>query len=114
MKAMQVLTWLRRDLRRYSGEEHLDIFELTDTRVRFRLYTDVNQYTINATVDGDRTYLGATGSSRKPRAGETHTRGNDLSDGPLTEATWESIKNDIISFELVRVRRQGSPRTLES
>lgn len=114
MKATQILTWLRRDLRRYSGEEHLDILEFSDHRVRLRLYTDVNQYTINAHVDGERTYLGAQGASRKPRAGENHTRGNDLSDGPLSEETWTGIKNDIIGFELVRVRRHGGRRTLES
>jgi hypothetical protein len=107
VKATQVLTWLRRDLSRFSGDDHIDLLEVGDNKVLLKVYTDVNQYTIHATVQGEKTYLGAQGASRKPRAGEKHTRGNDLSDGPLTEDTWKSIKNDIIGFELVRVRRNG-------
>lgn len=50
-------------------------------------------------------YLGCIASSRKPRAGEKHTRGNDLADGPLTEETWRRILADIVSYEMVRVHR---------
>jgi hypothetical protein len=50
-------------------------------------------------------YLGATVSTRKPRAGEDWTRGNDLADGPYSKDTWEKIKNDIIGYELVKVSK---------
>lgn len=109
MKATQILTWVRRDFHRFSGDEHLDIIESSDSRVRLKLYSDVNQYTIHATVDDGSSYLGAQGASRKPRAGEGHTRGNELCSGTLSEETWRSIKNDIISFELVRIRKRFNP-----
>lgn len=106
MKATQILAWLRRDFYRFAGDEHLDIIESSDNRVRLKLYSDVNQYSLHVTVDGDNSYLGAVGASRKPRAGESHTRGNDLYSGTLSEETWDRIKNDIISFELVRIRKR--------
>lgn len=109
MKATQILAWLRRDFFRFAGDEHLDVIESSDSRCRLKLYSDVNQYSLHVTVDGDTTYLGASGASRKPRAGESHTRGSDLSSGTLSEETWDRIKNDIISFELVRIRKPRNP-----
>lgn len=108
MKVTDLLSWIRRDFYRYSGEEHVDVLpaKASDSGLVVKLYTDVNVYTLTARDGGsDGGYLGAVGGSRKPRAGETWTRGNDLSDGPLSEETWSRIKNDIISFELVRLRR---------
>jgi hypothetical protein len=102
-----VLTWIRRDFYRFSGEDHIDVCNRTDSELKVILYTDVNKYTIVAKNTENSNYLGAVGGSRKPRAGENHTRGNDLADGPLDEKTWERIKNDIISFELVRIRRNN-------
>jgi hypothetical protein len=103
VKATQILSWIRRDFHRYAGDEHIDILESSDSKVRLKLYSDVNQYLIIA----DNGTLSAEGGSRKPRAGEYHTRGSDLYCGPLSEATWESIKNDIISYELVRIRKRN-------
>ena len=93
--------------------------------IRFRIYTDNNVYTIHANchqatgagvVDGKvstkqvslPTYLGCGASARKPRAGETWTRGSDLADGPLTFETWVKILGDIVSYEQVKVHK---PRT---
>ena len=106
MKATQILVWLRRDFHRYAGDDHIEILESSENKVRIKIYSDVNQYSITAAVDEDGDYLSATGSSRKPRAGEHHTRGSDLHYGTLSEDTWRQIKNDIISYELVRIRKR--------
>ena len=75
-----------------------------DDRQKFRLYTDVNIYTIVAhDRRGDGGYLGCQASTRKPRAGEDWHRGSDLPDGKFTRATWESIKNGILSYELCKL-----------
>lgn len=72
--------------------------------MRVQIYTSNHLYRITAVEHQDgRTYLGCTSSVRKPRAGEDWTRGNDLPDGEFTRETWESIKNGIISNELVRL-----------
>ncbi len=51
-------------------------------------------------------YFGCQISDRKPRAGEDWTRGNDLADGKFNQETWNRIKNDIISYELVKVAKK--------
>jgi len=82
-----------------------------ENRFRVKIYTDNNCYSIKAVEreKGTRlrqsSYLGCVASSRKPRAGETWTRGNDLPDGELTRATWEEIKNRIIAYELVKIAK---------
>ena len=48
-------------------------------------------------------YLACGASTRKPRAGEDWTRGNDLPDGKFCRETWENIKNAIVRYELVKV-----------
>lgn len=72
--------------------------------LHFYIYTNDNRYSISASIyeDGD-TYLRCTASSRKPRAGEDWTRGNDLADGDLNLETWNEILGDIVAYELVRV-----------
>lgn len=74
---------------------------------KIHLYTENHVYNILAIdreVNGMKSnYLGCTVSTRKPRAGETWNRGNDLTDGNLTLDTWNKIKNDIISYELVKL-----------
>lgn len=67
------------------------------------IYTDNNRYTITARDSNDSNYLGCTASNRKPRAGETWTRGNDLADGKLTKKTWHAILGDIVSYEMVDI-----------
>ena len=80
--------------------------------IRFRLYTNDHCYSITArveqrTVSEYHTYLGCIARTRKPRAGEDWTRGNDLADGKLCIETWNNILADIVSYELVRVHRQN-------
>ncbi len=70
----------------------------------YQLYTDRYLYHIVAKDRSkDAGYLGCQVSARKPRAGEGHTRGNDLPDGAFIRETWESIKNSIIRYELVKL-----------
>jgi len=72
------------------------------------LYTATNRYSITATFRGDnnKNYLGCTASSRKSRAGEDWTRGNDLPDGDLSERTWQRILAGIVRYELQTIHRQ--------
>ena len=76
---------------------------ITEKGDRFilKLYTFENIYSIVATKD--KRYLGCIYSSRKPRAGETWTRGGDLADGEYNDSTWFKILGDIIGTELVKI-----------
>lgn len=73
-------------------------------KFRFNIYTETHRYRITAyDRSKDEGYLGCTASTRKPRAGEDWTRGNDLPDGKFTRETWEHIKNAIIAYELAEL-----------
>jgi len=48
-------------------------------------------------------YLGCTVSAKRFISGEDWTRGNDLQDGCYSINTWNSIKSDIIAYELIRL-----------
>jgi hypothetical protein len=69
---------------------------------RFKIYTSEHSYCIVA-IESKRTYLGCIATTRKPRAGEEHYRGNDLPDGKLTRKTWDAIKTAIIGYELEKI-----------
>lgn len=77
------------------------------TKIRCRFYTRDHVYGIIA-IDRQKNegYLGCVVSTRKPRAGEDWTRGNDLPDGPYIYKTWQKIKNAIIAYELVKVAKK--------
>lgn len=62
----------------------------------FRLLTATHSYHITCRDD----YLGCIASSRKPREGETWTRGNDLPDGPADENTLAEIVQAMLGYEL--------------
>jgi hypothetical protein len=81
------------------------IFGIKVKVLRVNIYTDNYKYRINAVekLEGEKSYLGCTVSSRKPLAGEDWTRGNDLADGKLTRETWERIKDHIIGYELIEL-----------
>ena len=111
-------SWIERDIRRGGGwDKNVEVIEFEMTSCRIRFYTDTNCYGISArdpqktrgpgevTSDFDDGYLGCIASTRKPRAGEAWTRGNDLADGPLSEDTWRCILADIVAYELVKVHR---------
>ena len=75
-----------------------------ENTIRVRIYTDRYAYYI---VGIDRSkndgYLGCQVSCRKPYAGENHTRGCDLPDGPFLRRTWKRIKDAIIQHELIEL-----------
>ncbi len=73
--------------------------------VRFKIYTHTNCYNFAAVEQkkDKKSYLGCIAWSRKPRAGEEHTRGRDMPDGSLSKKTWRKILADIVSYEMVRV-----------
>ena len=76
------------------------------------MYTKDNQYNIHAYPkhnEEESGYLGCTVTTRKPRAGEDWTRGNDLADGGYTKEIWDRILNNIISYELVKVAKPKHP-----
>ena len=55
------------------------------------------------TFKDESSYLGCVVSARKPIAGETHYRGNDLADGEFSVETWNKIVLDIVRYELVKI-----------
>ncbi len=93
-----------RDSDIYMYEE----YHSTGVRIRIKLFTDVNVYSIVAQPSShspDKTYLGCVYDSRRPRAGEDWTRGGDLADGDFSYDTWVEILSDIIGTELVKIHR---------
>lgn len=105
-------TWLPR-LARYGNVdgfvERCDVEESgadDEDRRRYRIYTNDHVYAISAMVKkGEHTYLGCVASARKPRAGEEHTRGNDLPDGTFNYDTWLRIVHAIVGNELVLLEK---------
>lgn len=105
-----LIEWMEEMYRGYRDPE-LYMMETTSTDgikgVRIKLFTEINEYSIVAyppskTYKG---YMGCIGRSRKPRAGENWTRGNDLADGPCSRDTWIEIMQDIVGYELVKIHR---------
>jgi hypothetical protein len=103
-------SWIS-NLRYAKWERDVFVANETDDEIKLWLYSDTNLYAIDASNPSEERplgYLGCVVSSRKPRAGETWTRGNDLSDGQLTIETWHRILGDIVSFEMVKVHQHAS------
>lgn len=98
----QLEEWFRELLYRTNNVE--DHFQFVDREMSINIYfyTKDNRYSITAKKE----YLGCQVSSRKPRAGEDWTRGNDLPDGKFNRDTWNNIKNAIISYELVKIAKK--------
>jgi len=107
---------VKSDFSRFKGfEKTVEFTERSECKLRFRIYTFTNSYSIVAVIHqepGRNNYLGCIASSRKPRAGENWTRGNDLPDGPLNVETWNKIKNAIVNYELVQIHTNKSPKVL--
>lgn len=104
--------------------EELDV-EQGEERISITIFTNDYSYHIRGRdVYNEDGYLGAVMSSRKPKAGESWTRGRDLADGPFTKRTWEKIKDDIIGCELIpleiddsqkeKVPEEQEPRIVEN
>ena len=119
MSKMDMLDqWLKNLVRRSRVEKFIKITceegeggeKGYSIRKRIHFYTNDHEYCIVAhDRSRDEGYLGCTASTRKPRAGEDWTRGNDLADGKFTRGTWERIKDDIIAYELVKLAPKVEP-----
>jgi hypothetical protein len=73
---------------------------------RFYFYTGEHKYFIVAIERSEgKSYLGCQVSTRKMRAGENWTRGNDLPDGDFTKKTWDDIIQAIVRCELVKLSK---------
>lgn len=91
-------------LARYGNVDSMMLISRSsdDTGVRVNFFTFENVYSINVhwKEEMEDSYLGCVVSSRKPRPGETWTRGNDLPDGKYNDDTWNRILQGIISYEM--------------
>lgn len=86
-----------------SNKVHVDERE-ENKELYISLYTDRHEYKILAHPrTKSNSYLGCVVYNRAPEPGEEHKRGSDLADGRLTRETWEKIKSDIISTELLPI-----------
>jgi len=84
-------------------DQHEDLEEL---RYSVDIFTDTHSYYFSVKPPNEEDadgYLGGQAGTRKSRAGEEHTRGNDLADGPYSKETFDKIVNDIVAFELVEL-----------
>lgn len=70
--------------------------------LKIHLQSEKHTYCISARppTDGDAGYLGCVASNRFPDPGEDWLRGSDLADGVFSEATWNEILSDIVSYEM--------------
>ena len=120
----EVVSWIQEICRGDVSTFVLCDHKEKDNRASFKLFTKEYKYNLSCRPNGFRhetveagkivgasnepSYLGCTVQSRKPRAGEDWTRGNDLPDGKYSYKTWERIKNGILAYELVRVVNKPS------
>lgn len=69
------------------------------------MWTNCHEYQIQAKLPNNngtqKGYLGLTGKVRKPKAGETWKRGNDLYDGLYCKNTFDTIIKNIVRYELI-------------
>lgn len=95
-----------------GGQGDEDGYEM---KKEINFYTDHHIYHIVAIEreDEEKSYLGCQVSARKPRAGETWHRGNDLPDGLLCKKTLEQIKNAIIAYEMVPLSVRVPSKSIE-
>lgn len=72
-------------------------------RQSYEIFTSDNVYHITAVerdLPNDHGYICCGVSRRMPWAGEDHTRGHDIHDGPFTRTTWDEIVRGIVRNEL--------------
>lgn len=107
---MQLEKWLKEISRFGNTNDFVEWCEGEGSPEKVRekvcIYTKDNYYAIVAIwKKNGKSYLGCVANKRKPRAGESWTRGNDLPDGDFSEKTWNEIKNAIIAYELVKIAK---------
>lgn len=77
-------------------------FKGYNTRFRVKFFTTDHSYSISfrPPLHDDTGYIGCVSSCRKPRVGETWTRGSDLPDGKFKKETFDKIVLSIVSYEM--------------
>ena len=106
----ELYNWLNELSRYRKVEDYIYIYDYKKGEIHLQIFTKDHYYTIVAmlpTKERPRGYLGTYGQVRKPRAGEDWTRGSDLPDGGYNKETWDSFKDCLIAYELVRVVRHS-------
>ncbi|MEM8519481.1 hypothetical protein [Janthinobacterium sp. CAN_S7] len=109
---MQSFDWLKKsypDLSEWIGETSsyltaealCEIKDLGDG-VLVNFFTDRHIFHINAT-SGDDGYLAMQHAVRATGAG------NDWTDGPYSKETWDKIIRDMLSCELISLKRRDNP-----
>jgi hypothetical protein len=92
-----------RDLMQFAGD-HDEMLQAEQSRGHLELWFFTAEHTYHvAAHSGGSTYLGCVASAQRVRAGEVRARHTELPNGPLTRATWQAIKDAMLSFELVPV-----------
>lgn len=86
---------------------YIQFTKMTESVYRARLFSSESMYMFYINLESD--YIGCIRDSRKSRAGETWTRGNDYPDGKVNKSTMFAILNRIFKdtfepiSELVRI-----------
>jgi hypothetical protein len=95
------LKWLR-GMTRFGNVKSTMLFFDHDERINVIFFTSDHRYSISARLPNSENdgYLGCIANCRKPRVGETWTRGSDLADGNYSERTFVKIMADIVSYEI--------------
>ncbi len=111
---IDLASWLQTISRHQPKECILILLPNDSDGIKIRFYTNDHIYSIFAKLPGSKPrekdqkeylgYLGCVVSTRKARTGEYWNRGNDLADGPYNFDTWTKIMEDIIGYELQRIK----------
>ena len=79
--------------------------------IHVKIWTSTNEYRVcvspRPTGGLEDAYMGASASTRKPRAGEAWTRGNDLPDGNFSKELWQEIMVAIVKYEAQEVKSES-------
>lgn len=93
--------------------DYITYYDEVQGRLMFHLYTDHYCYHLAAHLPyDDRNDAGSlllSGWTRKPRAGEDWSRGNDLHDGDFSHETFVRCMLDIVKWELVAKAKPCKP-----
>ena len=126
----ELIGWLK-PICLYDKIEDFVIADYKEKMLHLKIFTKDHQYRIGAKLpevknDGwplqagqerevvNNGYLGCISETRKPRAGEDWSRGNDLVDGSYSKETFEEIVHDILAYELVKVIKPRSRAVKDS
>jgi hypothetical protein len=102
--------WFERDVKFATWEENVRV-EASAAETVVRLYTDINEYVLTISPQGEGALLDCAVRSRKARAGLAEPRFRPLWNGQrrqLAEWSWRRLLGAIVGLELVRVHRPAA------